>query len=174
MFIETLLLFKIKHNPSRLSASRLLPRVSEQLLQGDSGGVKGHPSPISVFQYEDLAHYGLEGVGGGVYGDPHHHHHHHHAARSLQAVHMAAAAAAAAGAGGGGGGGAYPLHQYAQSTHTSSSMGATAGDAVKRDKDAIYGYDEFTLWGGRIEKGSFREVFFFCENGFSLRFESPL
>lgn len=86
-----------------------------------------------MFQYEDLAHYGLEGVGG-VYGDPHHHHHHHAtAARSLQAVHLAAAAAA----------GQYPPHQYAQSTHTNNSMAATAGDAVKRDKDAIYGYDDF-------------------------------
>uniref|UniRef100_A0A8C2ZCY0 Uncharacterized protein n=1 Tax=Cyclopterus lumpus TaxID=8103 RepID=A0A8C2ZCY0_CYCLU len=82
-----------------------------------------------VFQYEDLAHYGLEG---GVYGDPHHHHHHHHAARSLQAVHLAAAAAAAAGP--------YPPHQYGQSTHASGGVGATAVDAVKRDKDAIYGY----------------------------------
>uniref|UniRef100_A0AAQ4NS94 Meis homeobox 1 a n=1 Tax=Gasterosteus aculeatus aculeatus TaxID=481459 RepID=A0AAQ4NS94_GASAC len=66
-----------------------------------------------------LAHYGLEGVGGGVYGDPHHHHHHHH---------------------------------YAQSTHTSSSMGATAGDAVKRDKDAIYGHPLFPLLALIFEK----------------------
>uniref|UniRef100_A0AAQ4R052 Meis homeobox 1 a n=1 Tax=Gasterosteus aculeatus aculeatus TaxID=481459 RepID=A0AAQ4R052_GASAC len=63
-----------------------------------------------------LAHYGLEGVGGGVYGDPHHHHHHHH------------------------------------STHTSSSMGATAGDAVKRDKDAIYGHPLFPLLALIFEK----------------------
>lgn len=83
-------------------------------------------SCLSLFQYEDLAHYGLEGLGG-VYGDPHHHHH-----SSLHAVHLAAAAAAATGP--------YPPHQYSQSNH--SSMPPTAGDAVKRDKDAIYGYDE--------------------------------
>uniref|UniRef100_A0A8P4G1X7 Meis homeobox 1 a n=1 Tax=Dicentrarchus labrax TaxID=13489 RepID=A0A8P4G1X7_DICLA len=93
-------------------------------------------------RYEDLAHYGLEGVGG-VYGDPHHHHHHHAAAaRSLQAVHLAAAAAA----------GPYPPHQYAQSTHSSGSMAATAGDAVKRDKDAIYGHPLFPLLALIFEK----------------------
>ncbi|TKS68784.1 Homeobox protein [Collichthys lucidus] len=92
--------------------------------------------------YEDLAHYGLEGVGG-VYGDPHHHHHHHAtAARSLQAVHLAAAAAA----------GQYPPHQYAQSTHTNNNMAATAGDAVKRDKDAIYGHPLFPLLALIFEK----------------------
>lgn len=90
--------------------------------------VKGH-GVLSVFQYEDLAHYGLDGVGG-VYGDHHHHHHHAAAARSLQAVHLAAAAP-------------YPPHQFSQSSHSSDNMAATAGDA-KRDKDAIYGYDEFT------------------------------
>uniref|UniRef100_A0A671WAB1 Meis homeobox 1 a n=2 Tax=Sparidae TaxID=8169 RepID=A0A671WAB1_SPAAU len=79
---------------------------------------------LSVFQYEDLAHYGLEGVGG-VYADPHHHHHHHH-------HHHAAA--------------------YPQSTHTSSSMAATAGDAAKRDKDAIYGHPLFPLLALIFEK----------------------
>ncbi|KAF7655744.1 hypothetical protein LDENG_00051730 [Lucifuga dentata] len=39
--------------------------------------------------------------------------------------------------------GPYPPHQYTQSTH-SSSVAAAAGDTIKRDKDAIYGYDEFT------------------------------
>lgn len=82
-----------------------------------------------MFQYEELAHYGLEVVGG-VYGDPPHHHPHAAAAaRSLQAVHLATAAAAT-----------YPPHQYAQSTHSSGgNMAATARDTVKRDKDAIYG-----------------------------------
>ncbi|KAJ4919521.1 hypothetical protein JOQ06_025959 [Pogonophryne albipinna] len=89
-------------------------------------------------RYEDLAHYGLEGLGG-MYGDPHHHHHH-AAARSL---HMAAAAAAAAGP--------FPPHQFSQSTHTSgSSMGP--GDAVKRDKDAIYGHPLFPLLALIFEK----------------------
>ncbi|XP_056228706.1 homeobox protein Meis1a isoform X2 [Seriola aureovittata] len=108
-------------------------------------------------RYEDLAHYGLEGVGG-VYGD--HHHHHHHAAaaaRSLQAVHLAAAAAAAS---------PYPPHQYSQSTqsththththtHTSSSSSSSssmAGDAVKRDRDAIYGHPLFPLLALIFEK----------------------
>uniref|UniRef100_A0A3B4VLF8 Meis homeobox 1 n=1 Tax=Seriola dumerili TaxID=41447 RepID=A0A3B4VLF8_SERDU len=92
-------------------------------------------------RYEDLAHYGLEGVGG-VYGD--HHHHHHHAAaaaRSLQAVHLAAATSP------------YPPHQYSQSTqstHTSSS--SMAGDAVKRDRDAIYGHPLFPLLALIFEK----------------------
>ncbi|XP_056264393.1 homeobox protein Meis1a isoform X2 [Pseudoliparis swirei] len=101
-------------------------------------------------RYEDLAHYGLEGVGG-VYGDPHHHH---HAARSLQAVHLAAAAAAAATAG------SYPPHQYGQSNaHTGGGgggggggVGATVGDAVKRDKDAIYGHPLFPLLALIFEK----------------------
>ncbi|TNN33552.1 Homeobox protein Meis1 [Liparis tanakae] len=99
-------------------------------------------------RYEDMAHYGLEGVGG-VYGDPHHHHHHHHAARSLQAVHLAAAAAAAAAAG------PYPPHQYGQSTGGGGGgggVGATAGDAVKRDKDAIYGHPLFPLLALIFEK----------------------
>ncbi|KAI3352605.1 hypothetical protein L3Q82_005549 [Scortum barcoo] len=112
--------------------------------------------------YEDLAHYGLEGVGG-VYGDPHHHHHHAAAARSLQAVHLAAAAAAA---------GPYPSHQYPQSTHTSSSMAAaTAGDAVKRDKDAIYGR---CSWSFNSPPNLHKALYFislFCD---LIRSERPL
>uniref|UniRef100_A0A3Q3XF45 Homeobox domain-containing protein n=1 Tax=Mola mola TaxID=94237 RepID=A0A3Q3XF45_MOLML len=86
------------------------------------------------FQYEDLAHYGLDGVAS-VYGDPHHHHHHHHAtaARPLQAVHLAA--------------GPYAAHPYSQSTHS-----AAAGDAVKSDKDAIYGHPLFPLLALIFEK----------------------
>uniref|UniRef100_A0A667Y649 Meis homeobox 1 a n=1 Tax=Myripristis murdjan TaxID=586833 RepID=A0A667Y649_9TELE len=80
----------------------------------------------SLSQYEDLAHYGLDGVGvgvgvGGVYGDPHHPHHH-----------------------------AAP-HQFAQSAH--SSLGSPAvSDAVKRDKDAIYGHPLFPLLALIFEK----------------------
>ncbi|KAK2817610.1 hypothetical protein Q5P01_025801 [Channa striata] len=89
-------------------------------------------------RYEDLAHYGLEGVGG-VYGDPHHlHRHHAAAARSLQTIHLASAAAAA---------GPYPPHQFSQSTRSSSSM-----DAVSRDKDAIYGHPLFPLLALIFEK----------------------
>ncbi|XP_071773163.1 homeobox protein Meis1a isoform X1 [Centroberyx gerrardi] len=84
-------------------------------------------------RYEDLAHYGLEGVGG-VYGDPH------HAARSLQAVHLNPA-------------GPYPPHQYAHPAHpTHSGMGSAANDAVKRDKDAIYGHPLFPLLALIFEK----------------------
>lgn len=93
-------------------------------------------------RYEELAHYGLEVVGG-VYGDPPHHHPHAAAAaRSLQAVHLATTSAAT-----------YPPHQYAQSTHSSgSNMAATAGDAIKRDKDAIYGHPLFPLLALIFEK----------------------
>ncbi|XP_069023843.1 homeobox protein Meis1a isoform X1 [Embiotoca jacksoni] len=90
-------------------------------------------------RYEDLAHYGLEGVGG-VYGDPHHRHHPHHphhhaaaAARSLQAVHLA---------------GPFPPHQFAQSSITSITN--TAGHS--RDRDAIYGHPLFPLLALIFEK----------------------
>ncbi|XP_075318566.1 homeobox protein Meis1a [Odontesthes bonariensis] len=73
-------------------------------------------------RYQDVAHYGLEGVGG-VYGDPHHQHHQHAAA----AAHLAAAAASAA------------PHQR-------------AGDPGKRDKDAIYGHPLFPLLALIFEK----------------------
>ncbi|GLD71184.1 homeobox protein Meis1a [Lates japonicus] len=101
---------------------------------GVSWSPGGETGPMAQ-RYEDLAHYGLDGMGG-VYGDHHHHHHHAAAARSLQAVHLAAAAAAAA---------PYPPHQFSQSSHSSSdNMAATAGDG-KRDKDAIYGHPLFPL-----------------------------
>ncbi|XP_047434378.1 homeobox protein Meis1a [Mugil cephalus] len=68
-------------------------------------------------RFEDLAHYyGPDGPAG-VYGDPPHHHHHH--------LHHHQP-------------GLYPPHQYAQSA-------ASAGDGVKRDKDAIYGHPLFPL-----------------------------
>lgn len=75
---------------------------------------------VSWPQYEELAHYGLDGVGG-AFADLHHHHPHHphHNQRPLQAVHLTA--------------GPYAPHQFSQSAHSGS------GDAVKRDKDAIYG-----------------------------------
>lgn len=72
---------------------------------------------VSPLQYEDLAHYSLDGVGG-AFADLHHHHPHHHQ-RPLQAVHLSA--------------GPYPPHQFSQSAYSGG------GDAVKRDKDAIYG-----------------------------------
>uniref|UniRef100_A0A665STR5 Meis homeobox 1 a n=1 Tax=Echeneis naucrates TaxID=173247 RepID=A0A665STR5_ECHNA len=69
----------------------------------------------SMFQYEDLALYGLEGMVG-VYGD--HHHPHHAASRSLQAVQLTA----------------FPPHQNSQSVQGRSPA------APPWDKDAIYGY----------------------------------
>lgn len=72
---------------------------------------------VSPLQYEDLAHYGLDGVGG-AFADLHHHHHQ----RPLQAVHLSA--------------GPYPPHQFSQLAY---GGGGGGGDAVKRDKDAIYG-----------------------------------
>ncbi|XP_029920483.1 homeobox protein Meis1a [Myripristis murdjan] len=98
-------------------------------------------------RYEDLAHYGLDGVGvgvgvGGVYGDPHHPHHH---------AAAAAAAAAAARSVHLNPGGPYQPHQFAQSAH--SSLGSPAvSDAVKRDKDAIYGHPLFPLLALIFEK----------------------
>lgn len=72
-----------------------------------------------VFQYEDLAHYGLDTVGW-VYGDAPTH----PTALSLQTIHLPA--------------GTYALHQYSKSNQTSSVAG-TSGD-----QDVLYGYDEFT------------------------------
>ncbi|XP_072240121.1 homeobox protein Meis1a [Leuresthes tenuis] len=79
-------------------------------------------------RYEDVSLYGLEGV----YGDPHHHHAA-AAARSLQAVHLAAAA------------GPFPPHQ-------SHQFAQSAGDAVRRDKVAIYGHPLFPLLALIFEK----------------------
>lgn len=77
-------------------------------------------------QYEDLPHYGMDGVGipSTMYGDPH------GGARPMQAVHLNHAP---------------PLHahQYPHTAHANAmapSMGASVNDALKRDKDAIYGY----------------------------------
>lgn len=84
---------------------------------------------LSVPQYEDLPHYGMDGVGipSTMYGDP-------HAARSMQAVHLNHGAQ-------------FHTHQYPHSTHANTlppSMGSSVNDAIKRDKDAIYGYVYFT------------------------------
>uniref|UniRef100_A0A8D1ZRX2 Meis homeobox 1 n=2 Tax=Sus scrofa TaxID=9823 RepID=A0A8D1ZRX2_PIG len=79
-----------------------------------------------VMQYDDLPHYGgMDGVGipSTMYGDP-------HAARSMQPVHHLNHGP--------------PLHshQYPHTAHTNAmapSMGSSVNDALKRDKDAIYG-----------------------------------
>ncbi|XP_056135632.1 homeobox protein Meis1a [Lampris incognitus] len=81
-------------------------------------------------RYEELSHYGMDGLGipSAVYGDP-------HAARSVQAVHLSHGA------------------QYHQYPHpVPPSMGSTVNDAIKRDKDAIYGHPLFPLLALIFEK----------------------
>uniref|UniRef100_A0A3Q3ATS3 Meis homeobox 1 n=1 Tax=Kryptolebias marmoratus TaxID=37003 RepID=A0A3Q3ATS3_KRYMA len=88
-------------------------------------------------RYEDLPHYGMDGVGipTTMYGDP-------HGARSMQAVHLNH-------------GPQLHSHQYPHTAHTNSmppSMGSSVNDALKRDKDAIYGHPLFPLLALIFEK----------------------
>lgn len=91
-----------------------------------SPGLLNLLSLLFVMQYDDLPHYGgMDGVGipSTMYGDP-------HAARSMQPVHHLNHGP--------------PLHshQYPHTAHTNAmapSMGSSVNDALKRDKDAIYG-----------------------------------
>uniref|UniRef100_A0A674NB43 Meis homeobox 1 n=1 Tax=Takifugu rubripes TaxID=31033 RepID=A0A674NB43_TAKRU len=88
-------------------------------------------------QYEDLPHYGMDGVGipTTMYGDP-------HGARSMQAVHLNH-------------GPQLHSHQYPHTAHTNTmppSMGSSVNDALKRDKDAIYGHPLFPLLALIFEK----------------------
>ena len=90
-------------------------------------------------RYDDLPHYGgMDGVGipSTMYGDP-------HAARSMQPVHHLNHGP--------------PLHshQYPHTAHTNAmapSMGSSVNDALKRDKDAIYGHPLFPLLALSFEK----------------------
>ncbi|TWW78393.1 Homeobox protein, partial [Takifugu flavidus] len=87
--------------------------------------------------YEDLPHYGMDGVGipTTMYGDP-------HGARSMQAVHLNH-------------GPQLHSHQYPHTAHTNTmppSMGSSVNDALKRDKDAIYGHPLFPLLALIFEK----------------------
>ncbi|XP_052007465.1 homeobox protein Meis1 isoform X1 [Xyrauchen texanus] len=88
-------------------------------------------------RYEDIPHYGMDGVGipGTMYGDP-------HAARSMQAVHLNH-------------GPQLHSHQYPHAAHTNAmppSMGSSVNDALKRDKDSIYGHPLFPLLALIFEK----------------------
>uniref|UniRef100_A0A8D3BAY9 Meis homeobox 1 n=1 Tax=Scophthalmus maximus TaxID=52904 RepID=A0A8D3BAY9_SCOMX len=88
-------------------------------------------------QYEDLPHYAMDGVGipTTMYGDP-------HGARSMQAVHLNH-------------GPQLHSHQYPHTAHTNTmppSMGSSVNDALKRDKDAIYGHPLFPLLALIFEK----------------------
>uniref|UniRef100_A0A7M4F3A9 Meis homeobox 1 n=1 Tax=Crocodylus porosus TaxID=8502 RepID=A0A7M4F3A9_CROPO len=90
-------------------------------------------------RYDDIPHYGgMDGVGipTTMYGDP-------HAARSMQPVHHLNHGP--------------PLHshQYPHTAHTNAmppSMGSSVNDALKRDKDAIYGHPLFPLLALIFEK----------------------
>uniref|UniRef100_A0A8C9WCC6 Meis homeobox 1 b n=1 Tax=Scleropages formosus TaxID=113540 RepID=A0A8C9WCC6_SCLFO len=91
--------------------------------------------------YEDLPHYGMDGVGiaSTMYADP-------HAARSMQAVHLNHGAQLHAHP--------YP-HAAAAAAHANAmapSMGSSVNDALKRDKDAIYGHPLFPLLALIFEK----------------------
>ncbi|KTF78532.1 hypothetical protein cypCar_00011248 [Cyprinus carpio] len=79
-------------------------------------------------RYEDLVHYGRDAVGipSPMYGDP-------HAARAMQAVHV---------------GHGPPLHQFLAAPGVPSPV----NDALKRDKDAIYGHPLFPLLALVFEK----------------------
>uniref|UniRef100_A0A8C1IHB1 Meis homeobox 1 b n=1 Tax=Cyprinus carpio TaxID=7962 RepID=A0A8C1IHB1_CYPCA len=88
--------------------------------------------------YEDIPHYGMDGVGipSTMYGDPH------VAARSMQAVHLNH-------------GPQLHSHQYPHTAHTNAmppSMGSSVNDALKRDKDSIYGHPLFPLLALIFEK----------------------
>ncbi|NXW40359.1 MEIS1 protein, partial [Nyctiprogne leucopyga] len=90
-------------------------------------------------QYDELPHYGgMEGVGipTTMYGDP-------HGARPMQPVHHLNHGP--------------PLHshQYPHAAHANAmppTMGASVNDALKRDKDAIYGHPLFPLLALIFEK----------------------
>ncbi|XP_059902137.1 homeobox protein Meis1-like [Gadus macrocephalus] len=77
-------------------------------------------------RYEELPHYGMDGIPLTMYGDP-------HAARALQAVHL---------------GHGPQYHQYA----VPPGVGSGANDAVNRDKDSIYGHPLFPLLALIFEK----------------------
>lgn len=85
------------------------------------------PMLLSSMQYDELAHYGgMDGVGvpASMYGDP-------HAPRPIPPVHHLNHGP--------------PLHSQHYGPHTPhpnvmpTSMGSAVNDALKRDKDAIYG-----------------------------------
>lgn len=90
-------------------------------------------------RYDEISHYGgMDGVGipTTMYGDP-------HAPRSMQPVHHLNHGP--------------PLHshQYPHTNHANAmppSMGSSVNDALKRDKDSIYGHPLFPLLALIFEK----------------------
>uniref|UniRef100_A0A8C5QXA5 Meis homeobox 2 n=1 Tax=Leptobrachium leishanense TaxID=445787 RepID=A0A8C5QXA5_9ANUR len=98
------------------------------------------PSHASMFLYDELPHYGMDGVGvpTSMYGDP-------HAPRPIPPVHHLNHGP--------------PLHASQHyGTHAPhpnvmpTSMGSAVNDALKRDKDAIYGHPLFPLLALVFEK----------------------
>lgn len=110
--------------------------LKEDILEVEVGR---EPERPMAQRYDDLPHYGgMDGVGipSTMYGDP-------HAARSMQQVHHLNHGP--------------PLHshQYPHTAHTNAmapSMGSSVNDALKRDKDAIYGHPLFPLLALIFEK----------------------
>ncbi|XP_076847920.1 homeobox protein Meis1a [Brachyhypopomus gauderio] len=83
-------------------------------------------------RYEELVHYGMDGLGipSPMYGDP-------HAARAMQAVHVNPGP---------------PLHAQQYALSAAPGVGSPVNDALKRDKDAIYGHPLFPLLALVFEK----------------------
>ncbi|KAI7810444.1 homeobox protein Meis1a isoform X1 [Triplophysa rosa] len=83
-------------------------------------------------RYEDMVHYGMDAVGmpSPMYGDP-------HAARAMQAVHSSHGPV---------------LHGHPYPHPTAPGIPPPVNDALKRDKDAIYGHPLFPLLALVFEK----------------------
>ncbi|XP_056586316.1 homeobox protein Meis1a isoform X1 [Triplophysa dalaica] len=83
-------------------------------------------------RYEDMVHYGMDAVGmpSPMYGDP-------HAARAMQAIHSSHGPA---------------LHGHPYPHPTGPGILPPVNDALKRDKDAIYGHPLFPLLALVFEK----------------------
>uniref|UniRef100_A0A3Q3IVL7 Homeobox domain-containing protein n=1 Tax=Monopterus albus TaxID=43700 RepID=A0A3Q3IVL7_MONAL len=94
--------------------------------------------PSSISQYDELAHYGgaMDGVvPSSMYGDP-------HATRPLPQVHHLNYVPPL-----------HPTQHYgAHAPHITPSMGSAVDDALKRDKDQIYGHPLFPLLALVFEK----------------------
>lgn len=125
---------RARRSPGTLGGDRASSRGGAGTAEPLPGSLPPPPpdsSPLSLSfsvpsQYDELPHYGgMEGVGipTTMYGDP-------HGARPMQPVHHLNHGP--------------PLHshQYPHAAHANAmppAMGASVNDALKRDKDAIYG-----------------------------------
>ncbi|KTG46937.1 hypothetical protein cypCar_00009424 [Cyprinus carpio] len=114
------------------------PRLGKTTEKEDQNQTVKNKDHGTLDKYEDIPHYGMDGVGipSTMYGDPH------VAARSMQAVHLNH-------------GPQLHSHQYPHTAHTNAmppSMGSSVNDALKRDKDSIYGHPLFPLLALIFEK----------------------